>query len=152
GFAAREGFAAMTSEQEPLLEAFKTIDAYTLGDAARRQGVGGAIHKLTPQTQATRFVGRALTARIAVEPNRQSSVGNYGAGALPDRVPPGDVVVLDGGGLFMSALGDLAALIIQRRGGAAAVVNAAVRDVEDIDPAFPMFALGVAISSMAMQG
>jgi regulator of RNase E activity RraA len=140
---------SMTSLLDPR---FLSLDAYTIADAARRRETGGVIHSLTPQNGASRFVGRALTARVQLEPHKDVPLSRYGAGALLDRVSQGDVVVLDGGGHFLSALGDLAATIIQRRGGVAAVVNAAVRDIEDINPQFPMFAAGVAISSMAAHG
>jgi regulator of RNase E activity RraA len=131
---------------------FEDIDAYTLGDAARRRNIGGVIDGLKPQTDGTGFVGRALTARVEYQPNTPLPLGNYGAAALLDRVAPGDVVILDGGGRMLSAFGDLAIMIIQRRGGIAAIVNAAVRDVEDIDPGFPLFARGVAITSIASHG
>lgn len=131
---------------------FEEIDAYTLADAARRCAIGGVVDGLKPQTDRSGFVGRALTARVEYQPHTPLPLGQYGAAALLDRVAPGDVVILDGGGRPMSAFGDLAAMIIQRRGGVAAVVNAAVRDVEDIDPGFPLFALGVAITSIASHG
>jgi regulator of RNase E activity RraA len=140
---------SMTSQLDPR---FLSLDAYTIADAARRRGMGGVIHSLTPQNDASRFVGRALTARVQLEPHKDVPLSQYGAGAFLDRVSEGDVVFLDGGGHFLSALGDLAATIIQRRGGVAAVVNAAVRDIEDINPQFPMFAVGVAISSIAAHG
>jgi regulator of RNase E activity RraA len=140
---------SMTSQLDPR---FLSLDAYTIADAARRRATGGVIHALTPQNDASRFVGRALTARVQFEPNKDVPLSQYGAAAFLDRVSEGDVVLLDGGGHLLSALGDLAAMIIQRRGGVAAVVNAAVRDIEDINPQFPMFSLGVAISSMAAHG
>jgi 4-hydroxy-4-methyl-2-oxoglutarate aldolase len=140
---------SMTAQMD---DRFHQVDAYTLADAARRRQTGGVVHSLKPQNGAARFVGRALTARVHVEPNREVPLGQYGAAALLDQVSNGHVLVLDGGGIFLSALGDLAAAIIQRRGGVAAVVNAAVRDIEDIDPGFPMFALGVAIASIASHG
>lgn len=131
---------------------FQGLDAYTLGDAARRCSVGGVIDGLKPQTNRNGFAGRALTARVEYHPNTPLPLGQYGAAALLDRVEPGDVVILDGGGRMLSAFGDLAIMLIQRRGGVAAVVNAAVRDVEDIDPDFPLFARGVAITSIASHG
>src|SRR5438270_110604 len=108
----------LNAQQQPVeIDHFREIDAYTIADAARRHGVGGAIHALKPQTNAVRFVARALTARIEYRPNEDIALSRYGAAALLDRVSPGDVVVLDGGGHFLSALGDLAVAIIRRRGG-----------------------------------
>src|SRR5436309_11337503 len=116
----------MTTRQDvDAMEQFRRLDAYTIGDGARRYGAGGAIQSLTPQTAGVRFVGRALTARIQYEPNKEIPLADYGAAKFLDRVSPGDVVVLDGGGRFLSALGDLATLIIQRRGGVGVVLNAA---------------------------
>ena len=100
----------MTSQLD---QRFLSIDAYTIADAARRRGTGGVIHSLTPQNDASRFVGRALTARVQLEPHKEVPLSQYAAGAFLDRVSEGDVVLLDGGGHFLSALGDLAATIIQ---------------------------------------
>ena len=133
-------------------EPFSEIDAYTLGDAARRRGTGGVISRLKPQTAGTSFVGRALTARVLFEPHRDIPVAEYGAGKLLDQIKPGDVVVLDGGGVALTVWGDLATAILQARGGAAAVINAYVRDIEVIDPEFPLFATGVGIASVAGHG
>jgi len=131
-----------------VMQAFAGVDAYTLGDAARRRGTGGVIHAIKPQTGAIRFTGRALTARVEYQPNGNIPLSQYGGAALLDRVSSGDVLLLDVGGRFLSALGDLAFATTQRRGGVGIVVNGAVRDIEDADPEFPIFSLGVAISSV----
>lgn len=145
----------MTSEEKKLsvgIADFANIDAYTLGDAARNCAVGGVIQRIGPQTSATKFVGRALTARIEYTPNGSIPLARYGGAAFLDRVSPGDAVFLDGGGQHLSALGDLAFAMVQRRGGTAAIVNGGVRDIEDADPSFPVFAVGVAILSFAGRG
>ena len=138
----------MTTDEKSSVEIadFTHIDAYTLADAARLCGVGGVIQSIAPQTPATKFVGRALTARVEFVPNANIPLARYGGAALLDHVSPDDVLILDGGGHRLSALGDLAFAMIQRRGGVAAIVNAAVRDIEDTDPCFPVFAIAVAIS------
>ncbi len=142
----------MTEKPLDEIASFAGIDAYTLGDAARRKGTGGVIQRLVPQTPASKFVGRALTARVEYQPNGNIPLARYGGAAYLDRVAPGDVVFLDGAGHHLSALGDLAFAMTQKRGGVAAIVNAAVRDIEDADPQFPVFSLGVAISSFVGRG
>lgn len=135
-----------------LLEAMQRFDAYTLGDAARRAGTGGVLRQLLPQTGRTQFVGRALTARIHHEQHRSIPLKDYGGAQLREQAQPGDVVLIDGGGLMLSAMGDLAFANLVRRGAAAAVVNACVRDVEQLEALqlpLPVFALGVAIASVA---
>ena len=137
------------------MAAFASIDAYTLGDGVRRAGTGGILHGLRPQVGATRFIGRALTARIRHEPHRDIAVRDYGGAALRDRAQPGDVVVLDGGGLPLTAMGALAYAVLSRHKAAAAVVNACVRDLEqmeDMATGLPVFALGAGITSVAGHG
>ena len=143
----------MTETPAAELSAFSDIDAYTLADAARRRGVGGVIHALKPQTARSRFVGRALTARVRYEPNRDIPLKDYGAGPLLDRAGAGDVLVLDGGGLFLTMLGDLAVARLARCGAAAAVVNGCVRDVEEMEEDdLPVFAIATAITTIAGHG
>lgn len=142
----------ISSSDETSIEAFKGIDAYTIADAARRIGTGGVIHKLRPQTTLTTLLGRALTARVQYEPNKDIPLKDYGAGPLFDRAAPNDVIILDGGGTFLTALGDLASIILKRRGAVGAVVNACVRDIESMEKEFPVFAIETAITTIAGHG
>jgi 4-hydroxy-4-methyl-2-oxoglutarate aldolase len=138
-------------DNDPLLP-FKELDAYTLADGARRHGTGGVIHALKPQTGATTFVGRAVTARVIHEPNREIPVRDYGGWQAREKMGPGDVLVLDGGGLPLTVMGALAVATLVQRGATAAVVNACVRDVEMMEQTFPVFAVGTAISTVAGHG
>ena len=143
------------TEIEQTLAQFRQFDAYTLGDAARRAGTGGVLHHLKPQTADTRFVGRALTARIWREPHKTIALKDWGGAQLREQTRPGDVVLLDGGGLMLSAMGELAFANLTRLGAAGVVVNGAVRDVdqlEDLQLGLPVFALGAAIASVAGNG
>ena len=68
------------------------------------------------------------------------------------RAAQGDVIVLDGGGLLMSAMGELAFAHLVRQGAQGVVLNGCVRDVEQLeqmDLALPVFALGTAIQTVA---
>jgi regulator of RNase E activity RraA len=139
-------------DSSQIIESFRAFDAYTLGDAARRAMTGGVLRCLQPQTSVTTFVGRALTARVCYEQHKTVPLSEYGAAALRDRVQPGDVIVIDGGGLMMSAMGELAYANLARRGAAGAVLNACMRDAEQIDAmqlGLPVFALGTAIETVA---
>jgi regulator of RNase E activity RraA len=126
------------------------LDAYSAADAARALGSnGGVIEGIHPQTTNTRFAGRALTARVEYRPNEQVPIEEYGGADLCARVQVGDVIVLDGGGVPLTVFGDLAVLATSLRQGRGIVLNARVRDIEDIDPlGLAVFATDVGISSV----
>jgi len=135
-----------------ILDGMRAFDGYTLGDAARRAGTGALLRQLQPQTPANVFVGRALPAKICFEPHRSIPLSEYGSARLRDLVEPGDVIVLDGGGLMMSVMGELAYRNLVKKGAAGAVLNACVRDAEQIAAmgfAMPVYALGTAIETVA---
>jgi len=126
------------------------IDAYTLADGARRAGIGAVLHGLKPQSSAAQFIGRARTARIDYRPHGQIPLAEYGTGALLESCAPGDCLLLDGGGIMLTAMGDLAVHALHRSGAAAAIINACVRDIEAIEQiGLPVFARGPAITTMA---
>jgi regulator of RNase E activity RraA len=128
-------------------------DAYTLADAARRLGVGGVVTRLKPQTRATQFSGRALTARVRYTPHTPVPLANYGIAELLERVAPGDVLVLDMGGQELTGMGDIVATYLARQGVAGAVINGLIRDAEEIDmTGLPVFSLGVGIGTIAGRG
>lgn len=137
------------SGPDEMIEALAGMDAYTLADAARKEGAGNVVHFLGPQTSASVFVGTAVTARLVHRPNEEIPLKDYGGWRLHDSVGPGDVAVLDAGGLPLTVMGALAVANMMRRGAAAAVVNGCVRDVEEMDDGFPVFARGVAITTAA---
>jgi len=143
-----------TEDQEAalVLQEFRRFDAYTLGDSARQAGTGGILPHLKPQTRNSILVGRALTARIHYEQHRTIPIKDYGAAQLREQVRPNDVIIMDGGGLMLSAMGELAFANLVDRKAAGAVVNACVRDVEQMESlglGLPVFALGAAIPSVA---
>ena len=118
-----------------------SVDAYTLADAARRAGVGALFDELRPLTGQTQFSGWALTARVAVQPHGSVPLHDYGLARLLDPVKPGHVVLLDVGGLPLTALGDIAMAVIQARGGVDAVQAAHADGVVGvsarIEPIYP---------------
>jgi regulator of RNase E activity RraA len=140
-------------DDSELLSRYRKYDAYTVGDAIRRVRCGGEIETLLPQTQTTVFVGFALTARIQVEQNITISVKDFGGWQLHDRTKLGDVAVLDAGALPYTATGAIAVTNLKRRGAVASVVNARIRDAEEIATIeLPVFSRGVGIRSIVGRG
>ncbi len=116
-------------------------DAGVLADAARREGIGGVVTRLKPQTRVSPFSGRALTAHLGYTPHKA---------ALLERVAPGVVVVLDMGEPQSTGIGEIMATYLAGRGAAGAVFNGLVRDAEAIDViGMPVFSLGVGIGTRA---
>lgn len=135
-----------------ILDQFRAFDAYTLGDAARRASTGGLLRHIQPQLSVTTMVGRALPARIRFEQHRSIPIAEYGTAQLREMVQPGDVIVLDAGGLMMSLMGELAYANLVKRGAAGAVLNGCMRDAEQMEAmqqGMPVFALGTAIETVA---
>ena len=114
--------------------------ASAVSDQLDARGLRGAV----PATQApplldARVVGPALTLRYLPErlrPGRlaaEGSSGRLGNQALAAAARPGDVLVIDGGGATgASLLGGVAAAEALRAGVVAALVDGAVRDVDEI--------------------
>jgi regulator of RNase E activity RraA len=139
-------------DTEAIIAALRGFDGYTLGDAARRAQTGGVLHAFKPQTARTAFVGRALTARVHYEPNKSIPLKEYGGAQLREHAKPGDVLVIDGGGLMMSMMGELAFAHLARRGAAGVVLNGCIRDheqLEAMDLPLSVFAHGVANTTVA---
>ena len=126
------------------------VDAYGIADAADAVGVGGCIEGLVPQTVTDRFVGFARTGTLRYLPWRDVPLVEYGGWKLHSSAEPGDVTILDGGGLPLTMMGGLAATNLKRRGAVGAVVNGFVRDIEEIEElSFPVFARDVGITTAA---
>jgi regulator of RNase E activity RraA len=141
-----------TAKDRSDLESLRRYDTYTLGDAARRAQTGAILGALKPQTQRSRFVGRALTARLHYQPHRPIPLAQYGGAQLRDQARPDDVIVLDAGGLMMSAMGELAFAHLVRQGAVGVVLNGCIRDAEQLealDLPLSVFSLGVAITTVA---
>jgi 4-hydroxy-4-methyl-2-oxoglutarate aldolase len=114
--------------------------ASAVSDELDARGLRGAV----PATEApplldARVVGPALTLRYLPERLRagrlaaEGSPGRLGNQALAAAARPGDVVVIDGGGVTeVSLLGGLAAADALAAGVVAALVDGAVRDVDEI--------------------
>jgi 3-hexulose-6-phosphate synthase/6-phospho-3-hexuloisomerase len=113
-----------------LRQVLETISAANLSDAMHRRGV---LPGLRPVAPGLKVVGPALTVRTAP--------GDY---AKPveaiDRARPGDVIVVDVGGVPPAIWGEMATRSAMNRGVAGLVVWGAIRDSGDIRSlGFPAF-------------
>jgi len=116
---------------EQIREVLKAISTANLSDAMHRRGVLPGLRPVTPGMKA---VGPALTVRTAP--------GDY---AKPveaiDVAQPGDVIVVDAGGVPPAVWGEMASRSAMNRGVAGVVIHGAIRDTGDIRAlGFPAFA------------
>jgi 3-hexulose-6-phosphate synthase/6-phospho-3-hexuloisomerase len=113
-----------------LRELLSRVSAANVSDAMHRSG---DIPGLRPLTPGAKLVGPALTVR--------TSPGDW---AKPveaiDRAEPGDVLVIDAGGVAPAVWGELATNSAIQRGLAGVVIFGAARDTGDIRSlGFPLF-------------
>ncbi len=108
--------------EEKLRDILMLISAANLSDAMHRRGV---LQGLRPIAPGLKVVGRALTVRTAP--------GDY---AKPveaiDRAKPGEVIVVDAGGVGPAVWGEMATRSAINRGVAGIVIDGAIRDSGDI--------------------
>lgn len=107
------------------------ISAANLSDAMHRRGVLPGIRPIAP---GLKLVGRALTVRTAP--------GDY---AKPveaiDLAKPGDVIVVDAGGVGPALWGEMATRSAMNKGVAGVIIDGGIRDTGDIrELKFPAFA------------
>ncbi len=106
------------------------ISSANLSDAMHRRGV---LPGLRPVAPGLKVVGPALTVRTAP--------GDYAKSVEAiDRAQPGDVIVVDAGGVPPAVWGEMASRSAQNRGIAGVVIDGALRDSGDIRSLeFPAF-------------
>ena len=116
--------------EDNIREILMQISAANLSDAMHR---GGVMQGLRPVAPGLKVVGRALTVRTAP--------GDY---AKPveaiDGAKPGDVIVVEAGGVGPAVWGEMASRSAMNRGAAGVVIDGALRDSGDIgELKFPAF-------------
>jgi 3-hexulose-6-phosphate synthase/6-phospho-3-hexuloisomerase len=116
--------------EEDIRRVLEMVSAANLSDALHRAGV---LEGLKPLFPGIRMVGRALTVR--------TYPGDW---AKPveaiDLAQPGDVLVIDAGGLGPAIWGELATHSALQRGLSGVVIDGAIRDSGDIIKlGFPVF-------------
>jgi len=111
-------------------EILEQVSAANLSDALHR---GGVLQGIRPLFPGIRMVGRALTVR--------TYPGDWAKPVQAiDLAEPGDVIVIDAGGVGPALWGELATHSALQKGLAGVVIDGALRDSDEIiDLRFPAF-------------
>jgi 3-hexulose-6-phosphate synthase/6-phospho-3-hexuloisomerase len=122
------------SREEEMLSILREVSTCNISDAMHRKG---AMRGILPINLGTKIVGRAVTV--------QTFAGDW---AKPveaiDQSGPGDVLVIYNGSNFIAPWGGLATLSCKNRGVEGAVIDGAVRDVDEIRALkYPIFAQAI---------
>jgi len=116
--------------EDQIREVLELVSAANLSDALHR---GGVLQGIRPLWRGLRMVGRAVTVR--------TYPGDWSKPVQAiDVAEPGDVIVIDAGGVGPALWGELATHSAIQRGVAGVVIDGAIRDSDDIvDLKFPAF-------------
>jgi 3-hexulose-6-phosphate synthase/6-phospho-3-hexuloisomerase len=111
-------------------EILEQVSAANLSDALHR---GGVLQGIRPLFSGIRMIGRALTVR--------TYPGDWAKPVQAiDLAEPGDVIVIDAGGVGPALWGELATHSALQKGLAGVVIDGALRDSDEIiDLRFPAF-------------
>ena len=121
------------------VQRWRAFSSATVSDALDRLGIPGQCHGIKPLDGAFRVLGRAYTVRYIPVGPAQGNVGDY-----IDDVAPGDVVVLDNGGIQDATVwGDILTSVAHRRGVAGTVIHGVCRDsARSLELGYPIFSRG----------
>jgi len=116
--------------EQDIIEVLKKVSSPNLSDALHR---GGVLHGIVPISPELRMCGPVLTVRTAP-----------GDWAKPveaiDMAKPGDVIVIDAGGVGPAVWGELATYSCLNKQVAGVVIDGAIRDTPEIRKlGFPAF-------------
>ncbi len=116
--------------EDQIREVLELVSAANLSDALHR---GGVLQGIRPLSRGLRMVGRAVTVR--------TYPGDWSKPVQAiDVAEPGDVIVIDAGGVGPALWGELATHSAIQKGVAGVVIDGAIRDSDDIvDLKFPAF-------------
>jgi 3-hexulose-6-phosphate synthase/6-phospho-3-hexuloisomerase len=116
--------------EDQIREVLELVSAANLSDALHR---GGVLQGIRPLWRGVRMVGRAVTVR--------TYPGDWSKPVQAiDVAEPGDVIVIDAGGVGPALWGELATHSAIQRGVAGVVIDGAIRDSDDIvNLKFPAF-------------
>lgn len=131
---ARISAAPKMSREEEMIAIFREVSGPNISDAMHRKG---AMRGILPINLGIKIVGKAVTV--------QTFPGDW---AKPvesiDMAGPGDVLVIYNGSNSISPWGGLATLSCKMRGVEGAVIDGAVRDVDEIRALkYPIWASGI---------
>jgi len=133
------GFRILPMPARPsrtLVKALGTMVTAHLSDNMNRMVAGGAA--LRPMHKGGKLCGPALTVKVAPGDNLMVH-------KAIDIAAPGDVIVVDAGGVLTSAvIGDIMSSLAEKRGVAGMVIYGAIRDAAEIRARrFPVYACGI---------
>lgn len=133
------GFRILPNPPRPPRKMIKALAAMAtahLSDNMNRLVGGGAA--LRPMHRGGKLCGPALTVKVAPGDNLMVH-------KAIDIAAPGDVIVVDAGGVLTCAIvGDIMSSLAQKRGVAGMVIYGAIRDAAEIRARrFPVYACGV---------
>ena len=122
------------SREEEMIAIFREVSTSNISDSMHRKG---AMRGILPVNLGVKIVGRAVTV--------QTFAGDW---AKPveaiDLAGPGDVLVVYNGSNFIAPWGGLATLSCKMKGIEGAVIDGAVRDVDEIRAMkYPIFSSGI---------
>jgi 4-hydroxy-4-methyl-2-oxoglutarate aldolase len=124
------------------IAAFRELASASAADAVEQLGVRGYLSGGIRQVLAGRLVGPAVT--VQEVPSHEAEAPSHALQAI-DESPAGSVICIAAGGADVAVWGGLMAAGAVVRGIAGAVLDARVRDVEEIRrdyPEFPIYARG----------
>ena len=133
------GFRILPMPARPPKKLVKALGAMVtahLSDNMNRMVAGGAA--LRPMHGGGRLCGPALTVKVAPGDNLMVH-------KAIDLAAPGDVIVVDAGGVLTTAIiGDIMSSLAEKRGAAGMVIYGAIRDAAELGARrFPVYACGI---------
>jgi len=120
--------------EDKIRDALLAASAANVSDGNHRMP---SLDGIVPLFNGVRIAGPAVTVRTAP--------GDWSKPVLAiDEANPGDVIVIDAGGMAPAVWGELASLSAKQKGIAGVVINGACRDTDDIRAlGFPVFSRGI---------
>jgi 4-hydroxy-4-methyl-2-oxoglutarate aldolase len=147
------GLAALLAQApvgDPLIEGFRQVEVASVADAIEQlYGQKMYMHHEMRPLFKTKFAGPAVTVLLKKEEHTEGSKASQGMLDAIDSGAPGSVYVMKlEDGADIAGIGGLMATAMKARGFAGAVIDAAVRDLPQIEKIqFPVFSIGVAPST-----
>lgn len=125
---------AKKSMDEEMVEIFREVSTSNISDAMHRKG---AMQDILPINPGGKIVGTAITV--------QTFEGDWAKSVEAiDMAGPENVIVIYNGSRYISCWGGLATLSCKMKGVGGAVIDGAVRDVDEIrDLGYPIFASAI---------
>jgi regulator of RNase E activity RraA len=118
---------------EPTKITWESIPVSTWSDALDRLRIPAVASGLRHVAGGRAFAGRAVTVREEVAPLGRHPPEAFDVHAILQVIEKHSVLVIDAGGAEVSSFGGLAARAAARRGVAGVLVDAACRDLDEID-------------------